>query len=98
MKNIVVATDFSPVALNAVHYALKLSIAYGGDLIIVNTYQLPISYTEVPLITVSLEEIKKISEDGLMELKQNLEKISGKKIKITTISKLGDIAEVMKEI
>jgi len=98
MKNIVVATDFSPIALNAVHYALQLSIAYGGELIIVNTYQLPISYTEVPLVTVSLEEIKKVSEEGLLELKKNLEKLSGKKIKINTISKLGDIAEVLMEI
>lgn len=98
MKNILIATDFSPIALNAVHYGNKLAQDISANIILLNTYQIPISYTEVPLVTISLDEIKKISEDGLKELQENLEKIGNKKNNISYISRLGDIADVIEEI
>jgi len=64
MKLIVVPTDFSPLADNALKYGIDLATAMGSSLMIVHVYQIPISYSEVPLITVSIEEIKKASEDS----------------------------------
>jgi nucleotide-binding universal stress UspA family protein len=59
MKLIVVPTDFSPLADNALKYGMDLATAMGSSLMIVHVYQIPISYSEVPLITISLDEIKK---------------------------------------
>lgn len=98
MKNIIVATDFSTVALNAVHYANKLAKDIKADLILLNAYQIPISYTEVPLVSISLDEIRKISEDGLDELKKNLLKQNDVKINIHCFSFLGDVVDGIKEI
>ena len=58
MKLIVVPTDFSPLADNALKYGMDLAAAMGSSLMIVHVYQIPISYSEVPLITISLDEIK----------------------------------------
>jgi nucleotide-binding universal stress UspA family protein len=65
----------------------------GTNLMLVNVYQLPISFSEVPLVTISLDEIRKISEDKLTELKQNIETITDKKLKIFTESRLGEVSE-----
>jgi nucleotide-binding universal stress UspA family protein len=93
MKLILVPTDFSPISENAVKYATDMAMAVGSSLMLVNVYQLPISFSEVPLVTISMDDIKKISEEKLNELKHNIETITGDKIKIYTESKLGDVTE-----
>ena len=65
MKLIVVPTDFSPLADNALKYGMDLATTMGSSLMIVHVYQIPISYSEVPLITISIDEIKKASEEQL---------------------------------
>jgi nucleotide-binding universal stress UspA family protein len=93
MKLIIVPTDFSPLADNALKYGMDLAKAMGSSLMIVHVYQLPISYSEVPLITVSLEEIKKASEERLAELKHNIETITSGKLVVYTESRLGDVGD-----
>lgn len=98
MKIIVVPTDFSPIADNALKYGMDLAIALGSSIMIVHVYQIPISYSEVPLITISLDEIKKASEDRLAELKHNIETITAGKLIVYTESRLGDVAEEMNKL
>lgn len=98
MKIIVVPTDFSPIADNALKYGMDLAIALGSSIMVVHVYQIPISYSEVPLITISLDEIKKASEDKLAELKHNIETITGGKLIVYTESRLGDVAEEMNKL
>ncbi len=98
MKLIVIPTDFSPLADNALKYGMDLAVAMGSSLMIVHVYQIPISYSEVPLITVSLEEIKKASEERLAELKHNIETITAGKLVVYTESRLGDVAEEVHKI
>ena len=93
MKLIIAPTDFSAISDNAIKYATDMANAMGCSLMLVNIYQLPISFSEVPLVTISLDEIRKISEEKLVELKQNLETITDGKIKIYTESKLGEVGE-----
>jgi nucleotide-binding universal stress UspA family protein len=97
MKTIIVPTDFSPIADNAVRYGLDMAGAMNCSLVLVNVYQLPISFSEVPLVTISMDEIKKISQEKLKELKGELERIDGK-TKIYTESRLGDVAEEINKI
>lgn len=98
MKLIVVPTDFSPLADNALKYGMDLATAMGSSLMIVHVYQIPISYSEVPLITVSLEEIKKASEERLASLKHNIETITSGKLVVYTESRLGDVADEVHKI
>ena len=89
MKLLIVPTDFSPVADNALKYAMDMALAMNTNIMLVNVYQLPISYSEVPLVTISLDELRKISENKLAELKENILKITNHKIKVYTESRLG---------
>lgn len=98
MKLLLVPTDFSPVADNALKYAMDMAMAMDASLMLVNVYQLPISFSEVPLVTISLDELKKISEDKLQELKQNIHNITSGKLKVYTESKLGEVAEEVKKL
>lgn len=98
MKLIVVPTDFSPLADNALKYGMDLATAMGSSLMIVHVYQIPISYSEVPLITISIEELKKASEERLSELKHNIETITAGKLVVYTESRLGDVADEINKI
>jgi len=98
MKLIVVPTDFSPLADNALKYGMDLAAAMGSSLMIVHVYQIPISYSEVPLVTISLDEIKKASEERLAELKHNIETITSGKLVVYTDSRLGDVADEVNKI
>jgi len=93
MKLIIVPTDFSAISDNAVKYATDMALMMGSNLMLVNVYQLPISFSEVPLVTISLDDIRKISENKLAELKHNIETITGGKLKIYTESRLGEVVE-----
>jgi nucleotide-binding universal stress UspA family protein len=98
MKLIVVPTDFSPLADNALKYGMDLATAMGSSLMLVHVYQIPISYSEVPLITVSMDEIKKASEERLAELKHNIETLTSGKLIVYTESRLGDIADEINKL
>ena len=93
MKLIIAPTDFSALSDNAIKYATDMATTMGMNLMLVNVYQLPISFSEVPLVTISLDQIRDISENKLAEIKQNLETITGGSLKIYTESRLGDVGE-----
>ena len=98
MKLLIVPTDFSPVSDNALKYAMDMAVAMNTNIMLVNVYQLPISYSEVPLVTISLDELRKISENKLAELKENIQKITGNQFKVYTESRLGDVSEEVKSL
>jgi nucleotide-binding universal stress UspA family protein len=93
MKTIIVPTDFSPVSLNAVNFATDMALATHASLLLFNAYSIPVSYTEVPLALVSVEELTKISERQLDDLKNKLSHITSGKIKIYTEARLGNTVD-----
>jgi nucleotide-binding universal stress UspA family protein len=90
MKTIIVPTDFSPASINAMNYAANLASSIGASVILFHAYQVPVAFSEVPVVTISMEEMKKISDEKIQELKHNLEHISSGKLKIYAESRLGD--------
>ena len=98
MKLIIAPTDFSAISDNAIKYATDMATTMGTNLMLVNVYQLPISFSEVPLVTISLDQIREISEDKLAELKKKLETITEGKLKIFTESRLGDVSEEIRKL
>lgn len=98
MHTLIVATDFSPVSVNAVNYAADLALDLDLSIILVNAYQIPVTFTEVPFMDISVEELHKVSVLKLKELKTNLERITSNKVKIYTESRLGYVTEVIEDI
>ena len=98
MKTIIVPTDFSPVATNALNFAADMAVAINASLLLFNAYQVPVSMTDVPVVLVSAEEMKKSSETRLEELKKAIEHITSGKIKVYSESKMGDVTEELENL
>lgn len=98
MKTIIVPTDFSPVSLNAVNFAADMSLAINASLLLFHVYNIPVSYSDVPVVLVSVEEMKKSSEAQLDDLKQKVLHITSGKIKVYAESKMGNTVDELEEL
>src|SRR6186997_2707506 len=83
MKTIIVATDFSPAALNAANYAADMALAIKADILLLHVYQIPEIYLEVP-VAFSEEEMIYDAEKELMDLKKVLAARTAGKLHIGT--------------
>lgn len=98
MKTIIVPTDFSPVSLNAVNFAADMAIAIDASMLLFHVYNIPVSYSDVPVVLVSVEEMKKSSEAQLEELKQKVLHITSGKVKVYAESKMGNTVDELEEL
>jgi nucleotide-binding universal stress UspA family protein len=72
MKKILVATDFSKAADNAVEYAAHLAHEINAGLIVFHAYAVPVVVAEAPVLIPSLEEVEDDSEKRIMKTKKHL--------------------------
>lgn len=94
MRSIVVPTDFSPVALNAAHFAADMALAISANILLVHIYHVPLAYSaDVPVMPLSIDEIRMASIKKLEEIKEQLDRRTSGKINISTKAKLGDTIE-----
>ncbi len=101
MKTLVVPTDFSSVSVNAMNYAVDMAQAINAGIVLLHVYNVPVSFTDSPVSpvsTVSIEEIKRTSEERLKELKKNLVTITAGKVEIFTEARLGETIEELQQI
>lgn len=98
MKTVIVPTDFSPSSVNALHYAAEMAVAIDAGLLLVHVYQVPVTLSEVPVMTVSVDELKKASEEKLTELKNAMTRITGGKVKIYTEALLGETVDELETL
>lgn len=98
MKPIIVPTDFSPVSINAMNFATNMAISIDASILLLNVYNIPVSYAEVPMVLVSVEELKKESETKLEELKNGIIHITSGKIKVYTESRMGNTVDELEEL
>jgi nucleotide-binding universal stress UspA family protein len=98
MKTIIVPTDFSPIATNAMNFATDMAININASLLLLHVYQVPVSLTDVPVVLVSADELRKSSEAKLDELKSALTHLTSGKIKIYTEARLGDVSDELEEV
>jgi nucleotide-binding universal stress UspA family protein len=98
MKTIIVPTDFSPIATNAMNFAADMAINIDASLMLLHVYQVPVSMTDVPVVIVSAEDLRKSSEEKLEILKQELTHATSGKIKIYTESRMGDVSDELEDV
>jgi len=97
MKTIIVPTDFSDIAINAMNYAVELARQTGCSILLFHAYQVPVSMTDVPIVLVSVEELQKNADTKMAEIKKSLEQMTGGSIKIYAETKLGDTVDELEE-
>jgi nucleotide-binding universal stress UspA family protein len=93
MKTIIVATDFSPAALNATNYACDLALAIKAELLLLHVYQLPLAVADTPIIFLSVEELQESADTKLRDLKADLAHVTSGALEIRTESRLGTLAD-----
>ena len=74
MKTILVPTDFSANADNALTYACEINKKLNVTIEILHSYYIPVVVSDGPVIPVSPDEIKKAAVDGLNRAKSDYEK------------------------
>ena len=98
MKTIIVPTDFSPIATNAMNFAADMAVNINASLLLLHVYQVPVSMTDVPIVLVSADELKKESETKLQEIKNALTHITSGKIKVYTEATMGDVSDELEDV
>ncbi len=97
MKKILVTTDFSQAANNAVHYAADMAMAINADIFLLHVVQTPIGYSDLP-IAISLEDMMRTSENDMRNLQAEIsERIKGK-INIETEVAMGSFFNELEEV
>jgi nucleotide-binding universal stress UspA family protein len=97
MNTILVPVDNGDASKNAVIYAAKLAADLGKNIQLINAYQVPISYTEVPLVTLSLAQIEEASKALLENYKNDIRELTTDDIEIYTESVYGEIENEIKK-
>jgi len=98
MKTIIVPTDFSPIATNAMNFAADMAVNINASLMLLHVYQVPVSMTDVPVVLVSADELKKESEAKLQEIKNALALITSGKIKVYAEARMGDVSDELEDV
>jgi len=98
MKTIIVPTDFSPIATNAMNFAADMAVNINASIMLLHIYQVPVSMTDVPVVMASSEELRKSSEAKLQEIKNSLTHITSGKIKVYTEARLGDVSDELEDV
>ncbi len=99
MKRIVVPTDFSASATSAMNYAVEMAKEIGAAVHLYHVYQVPVAVSDVPVVIVSVEELKKNAEEQLDYLKKGLAHItSDKPVTVTTEATMGNTVDELEEL
>lgn len=97
MKTILVATDFSPAANNAVNYAADMAVSIKAQLLLLNVVQTPVGYSDLPIV-VSLEDMMRSSEKDILDLKEEVKRRVNDKIVIDTEVGMGGFFDELKMV
>jgi len=98
MKTLIVPTDFSPAAMNAMNYAADMALQIHASILLLHVYQVPVAVTDVPLVLVSVEDLKEQADGKLDDLKNKLEHITSGKVKIYTDAILGNTVDELENV
>ena len=97
MKTIIVATDFSPAATNAAHYAAEMAVAINAKLFLLHVYQIPVAYLKVPVV-LNEDEMREEADKKLIQLKNELDIKTGDKLNFETEIRMGVFFQELKEL
>ena len=88
MKTILFPTDFSKNANDALNYAVEVAVLFHAELILFNSYPIPVYMSDIPVDAVMNHAIKTDSENKLKELSIEIKK-THPELKISCASNWG---------
>lgn len=97
MKTIVVPTDFSTHAANALHYAAFLAGTLNAKIILFHAFHVPVAYTEVPATFIAQTDVKAEIGVELKKKAEGVQKAIGKSLPIECICREGLLINTIKE-
>jgi nucleotide-binding universal stress UspA family protein len=98
MKTIIIPTDFSPVAINAMNYGADMALAINASVLLFHVYNIPVAYGDVPVALLSVDEMKTAAEENISRVKKDLEHITSGKLKIYTETRMGSVIDELQEL
>lgn len=98
MKTILVPTDFSPIAENAMWFAADMARHIKAGLLLLNVYQVPVVIGEVPMTMLNADELRSESEAHLEELRQQLVKTTMGAVPVFIQARLGSAGTELEEV
>ncbi len=98
MKTIIIPTDFSPVATNAMNYGIDMAKAIHASVLLYHVYQVPVSISDTPVLLLSVDDLKKNAEEKIAALKAQAEHIVSGSIKIYAETQLGNVADEIENL
>lgn len=100
MKTIIVPTDYSPVAINAMEYALGLAQSIGATITLLHVYQAPVLYnnSDIPLPLLDLDELAKINREKMDQLLDQAKEHAPATLVINTETRLGNLTDELNDI
>ncbi|MES2285103.1 MAG: universal stress protein [Bacteroidota bacterium] len=99
MKTILVPTDFSDIANNAINYAAKLSIYTKSKLFLFHAYHVPMIVSEVPFVLTSEEnQLDEKSNDQMRLIIEDLQKRYENRLEIESLSVPGFTSDEIVDI
>ncbi|MFN2456771.1 MAG: universal stress protein [Chitinophagaceae bacterium] len=97
MNTILIPTDFSSAADNAMNYGARLAKRLQADILLLHVYMIPISLNETPVVVITGDELRKSADEGLERCRQELQSIY-EGVQIKTTSRLGDVDDELEEL
>lgn len=95
METILVPTDFSAAARNALDYAVELSNLFDSRIILVNATPLPMPSYDSTLPIEIMTDLEKSSKEGLENLKKEIQSRSKRKLTVTCYTEMGYAEDVV---
>lgn len=93
MKTILVPTDYSQAANNALNYAIELAKQDKAKIILFHAYHVPMPTGEVPVMLVHPDELEKENLDRIKKLEKEIAKKIADEIKVEHIVRAGFIPD-----
>lgn len=84
-KIILIPTDFSPAAKNAADYAVQLAKVFHAEVVLLHVYHVPIPVSDVPIITITPQELQEANEEQLKTEVTRLSEPKGVKISFSAV-------------
>ncbi len=97
MNKILVPTDFSDTAENAVDYAINMANFFSANLILLHVNQIPVSTPEFGIAAYNFAEVKKDSLDTLNEKALKIKKEYPQISEVECFSEIGDSSDLIAE-
>lgn len=75
MKTILVPTDYSDAADNALEFAVRLAMYNSAELILLHVYRIPIPAGDIPVLVISPDELENDNRQRISSLKARITKL-----------------------